>query len=129
MSSQLKVRANAKTPITDALINELASAPDALNKAQAEVDRIRLEYDRSLVDLSIQALSIPLFPGKTSEDPKRAAANEKERDLAIQFMCQHDAAFGMLAVALEDAQRELTLRRDRQTNFRLIAQLVLQGSK
>ncbi len=103
----------------------LAESPEQLNTAQKRLDLVRFEYEAYLTTLSIQALSTPLFPGKTPEDPQRAASNEKERDLAIQYVCQGDPGYRRLQAEFEAAQRDVTLCRDRQANARLIAQLLL----
>lgn len=109
-----------------ALANALAQTPEQLSAAQRALDAIRYQYESRLVELSIAALSAALFPGKTPEDPKRTAANDKERELAIQATCLQDSAFQQLRLAYEEAQREVSLSRDRQLNYRLIAQLFLK---
>jgi hypothetical protein len=110
----------------DVIAGALAQTPEQLNNAQRTLDAIRYSYEARMVELSIAAMGAAIFPGKTPEDPKRAASNERERDLAIQSVCLADAGFQQLRLAYEEAQREVSLTRDRQTNYRLIAQLFLK---
>jgi len=57
---------------------------------EAALTEAERHYKARLAELSIKALSAPLFPGKKDGDPNRPAGNDTERDLAIQKLVATD---------------------------------------
>lgn len=109
------------------LAQGLIKGADDVYAAQGVYDLTRAEYEGHVAALSIHALSEALFAGKTSEDPQRCAANDKERELAIAMSCHLDQQYHDLRTAMEEAQRDLQMCRDRQRNYRIVAELIVRG--
>lgn len=109
------------------LAQGLIKSADDVYAAQGVYDLTRAEYEGHVAALSIHALSEALFAGKTSEDPQRCAANDKERELAIGLTCHLDEQYIGLRTAMEEAQRDLAMCRDRQRNYRIVAELIVRS--
>ncbi len=87
------------------LIAHLATIPDRVANAAAELAEARGKYAHRASRLALMALEQPLFPGKKPDDANRPAANDTER--------------------MEEQQRELTRLRSQEKNWRMIARLLI----
>jgi hypothetical protein len=86
--------------------------------ATATRDRLQGQYDRRLTRISIDTLN--------AESPVPGMSNEQVRKLAIKDTCAKDCRFLRLEKRLEKASRALTELESTQTNYRLIAQLMIK---
>jgi hypothetical protein len=117
------------TASLDQIVHVLRSAAEDVQMAQKELDGATAEYHARLTELSIQALNAPIFAVKGEENTKRAALNDRERELAIEMVCQSDARFCELRAEVEVCQRVARFAKDHQENWRVIAQLMISQFK
>jgi hypothetical protein len=120
------VEKKASMPQGD-VIKMLLAAPELIRQAQTLYDETDHLYRNKLAELSIKALSEPMFPGKKPEDGQRMASNEEERSLAVQSVCSSDVAFIRLAQNREAAGRSLHYERNQFEAAKLVAGLLQNG--
>ena len=111
------------------LVMRLLDVPALLESAQARLDAATRNYESKVTLLSIEALSVPLFPGKKEEDPKRPASNDTERDLAIQHALATNAALIELAQTREIALRQVTRLRNELEAAKILAAFLTATAK
>lgn len=96
---------------SNATLDALQNAPDAIYKAQTEFNLADRPYQRRLAEIGIEALSLPVFTGK--DGAPRAAANDTERDRAYALLLVTDEALLALTDAREVAVAKLALAKNR----------------
>ena len=101
----------------------LIEGPLDIEAAQKSFDLADRDYQKRLVQLSIEALSAPMFPGKTPDAGMRAASNDTERDLAIARHTQTDDTLIRMALNREAALRGLQAQRNKFEAAKLLASL------
>ncbi len=111
-----------------ALIPQLLALPDKIRQLQEAFDAADWQYQYSLTNLSIRALSIKLFKGK-EEGTLRPASNEVERDLAIAKLTRDDIGFGDFTDVREKALADLQQAKTRLECARLIIQMLCRETK
>jgi hypothetical protein len=104
------------------LVTCLLSAPDEIAAAKKTLDAARVSYERWAIRLSLVALSQKLFEGK---DGPRPAGNDKERDLALDYVFNRSDALRERRAVMEAAQRDYDLWKHRNENYQLIARLII----
>lgn len=110
---------------SDVLIEQLMHAPARIAQAQAAYDAADAAYKRLLTRLSMVALTAPLFPGKREGDAPRPAANEAERELAIETMAAENQDLIAAAEARAHAVRVLAQERNTFEAAQIIAHLMI----
>jgi len=112
------------------LIKVLLDLPFRIAEAQKEFDAINRKWLLRKVELTIQAYTTPIFPGKKAEDGMRCASNEAERETAIDKVTLTDDLFATLSDEREAALRTLMLHKNHFEADKLTAQLeAATGSK
>lgn len=118
-----------RKPEVQAVVETLLLGPANIQTAQELFDKADQDYKRSLTDVSIEALSAVIFPGKKPEDPKRVAGNEEERSLAIQKLATTNARLITLSANRDAALRELQRERNQFEAAKLLAALLTSENK
>lgn len=112
----------------DHVIQLLLDTPAEIREYQGYVDALETSFNRRKTDLSIEALTKPLFPGKKPEDGHRAANNDTERDLAIADVTGHDLRLIEYSTDLSTARRNLQYARNQFEGAKLAATLLASMS-
>ena len=107
------------TTITDAMLQ----ATEEVFTAQTKLDKALHYYALRLATVSLKALSAELYPGKREGEPMRAVSNDKERDLAIDWLTSHDKRLAILKAEVDAQRREVNVWNERGKNLRLIVRL------
>lgn len=113
------------SPLADRLIQQLLQAPDLILDAQTTFDDADRAYKARLANLSLEAMSLPLFVGK--DGAKRTASNDTERTLAVEQAVANDALLIRQAQIREAALRELLHARNTYDAAKMVAQLLTSG--
>lgn len=111
------------------MVANLLNGPARIEESQRLFDTADQLYKHSLTDVSIEALSSCIFPGKKPEDPRRAASNDTERDLAIQNLATTNARLITLSERRDAALRELQRERNTFEAAKLLAALLTSENK
>lgn len=101
----------------------LGSFPDAIEAVQKEFDAAQHAYDKMLINISIGALTLAIFAGKDGE--LRAASNDTERKMAIEYERCHNEAFRKVESVYEEVKARRENFRLLNENYQLIARLVI----
>src|SRR4051812_35844842 len=72
---------------------------------RAQLDNIQTKVDRRMAQLSITALSTPLFPDKKNPEIKLCASNDTERKIALDNVIAFDEYLVKFAVDLQETKR------------------------
>jgi hypothetical protein len=101
----------------------LSAMPGAIEAVQAEFDAAQHAYDKMLINISLGALTLELFAGKDGE--KRAASNDTERKMAIEYERCNNEEFRKVEAAYEEVKRRRENFRLENENYQLIAKLTI----
>lgn len=86
---------SSQAGLADRVIKMLLDGPKLIYAAACDYEQTDRKYKARLAELSIAALSAPLFPGK--DGSTRPASNDTERSLAIDRTVSTDAGLIKLA--------------------------------
>lgn len=109
--------------VADRLVDLLLNSPDNIRDAQARFDEADRAYKARLANLSLEAVSLPLFVAK--DGSKRTASNDTERELAVEQAVANDALLIRLAQTREATLRELMHARNTLESAKTLAQLLI----
>jgi hypothetical protein len=110
------------TSAQDEVITRLLNGPVDIRDYQDMFDKADRAYKTRLADLTIQAFSAQLFPGKDGQ--MVAASNDKQRDAAVDQVTSTDSHLVQLAINREIALRNLSHARNTFEGAKLAAQLL-----
>jgi len=127
-----KSRNNLKkrTPDTSiiSVMQALAEAPEQIHAAATRLAAAQADHEKYLAGLSLDALSAPIFPGKTPADPCRPAANDAERKVALDHLLHvQEVDYTPVRGEFDSARIDLALCKDRLDAYTLIARLIIHA--
>lgn len=107
----------------------LTRLPSLIQTNQGIFDKADRAYQKRRAELTIQAFTRPMFPGKKDGEGLRPASNDTERDAAVQMVLLFDEQLDQLADRREMALRVLMGNKNAFEAAKITAQLEIAQTK